>query len=345
MRDEDLEPTGMQSSALRRQWLLLQLIPPHPAKSTLKTLHEGMARGGEAVDKRTVERLIKCLAEDGWPIEIDKRTKPYGVRWEKNAHPLTVPGLTLAQASCFSFAEKYLKEGLGPAYIEELSPFFKMANSLLLQKGGNNWVEKTRFLQRRQPIPPPVIDSQVVACIQEAVQGCVPLQFQYLHLRDGKTQVYRVFPLGLIIREQVTFLVAEILPSRVRRTFKLHRISDVAQTIETTVAPSDFNIDDFVKKQGLEDVDPPVIDLEVMFYDHEGDFLLERPVPEGWNYDKLAGGEVRWKARLPETRQLRMWLQHFGSSVEIIKPENLRIRMVEQALAMSRRYGCYSDSD
>lgn len=246
MRDDDLEPTGMQSSALRRQWLLLRRIPAHPQTKSIEDLHKELEHEGEIVHPRTVQRIIKALAEDGWPIEIDKSAKRYYVSWERNARPLTVPGLTLAQASCFSFAEKYLKEGLGPAYIEELSAFFKMANSRLLQNGGNNWVEKTRFLQRRQPIPPPIIDPLVIACVQESLQGSVPLQFQYLHLRDGKIQAYRAFPLGLIIREQVAFLVAEILPSRVRRTFKLHRMSDVTKTIETSAVPNDFDIDDFL---------------------------------------------------------------------------------------------------
>jgi DNA-binding transcriptional ArsR family regulator len=72
---------------------------PRTRKVTASELHAQLVAADFDRNLRTVQRHLDALAE-GFDIECDDRSKPYGYRWRKGAQTLSLPALTSRNRFC-----------------------------------------------------------------------------------------------------------------------------------------------------------------------------------------------------------------------------------------------------
>ena len=81
------------------------------------------------------------------------------------------------------------------------------------------------------------------------------------------------------------------------------------------------------------------IKLDVIFYGSAGFHLSETPLSKDQKiYEDKQSREMRVKATLDDTAQLRWWLLGFGDLVEVIGPKKLREEFVEMTKKMVSVY-------
>ena len=69
---------------LRRQWVMLTVLPKRPRKVDTATIEAHLRARGMLVTRRTIQRDLMMMATE-LPIVCDGRSKPFGWSWEKDS--------------------------------------------------------------------------------------------------------------------------------------------------------------------------------------------------------------------------------------------------------------------
>lgn len=327
---------------LLRQWQLLRLLPCHPRKITAGDLQSRLADEGHKTTKRSVERDLHALSEI-FPIVVDDREKPYGWSWRKNAPILDVPGLTMPQAITFALMQRFLAPLLPVSLINEIGPYFKVAeqqlSALPKRRGMPSWTDKIRVVQPAQTLQAPTIGRDVQATVYEALLNDRQVNLVY-HRRGAEGPVeYTAHVLGLVQRGPVFYIVCTIFHYEDVRLLALHRILSARLLDEPSKRPKDFDLDAYIAKGGIDFGTGKQIRLEVLFTREAAAHLEETPLSNDQAIQPARDGWVKVTATVNDTPQLGWWLSAFGDQVEVLKPTHLRKSMAASATVMARLYG------
>jgi predicted DNA-binding transcriptional regulator YafY len=312
------------SETAHRQIRMLQLIPRDPWKITAQELVTKLSEAGfEVVTERTVQRDLNALA-NLFPIRSDDREKPYGWFWMKDAPAFGLPALDPQTALTLKLAQNYLNLELPTATLDYLSPYFKAADNVLTEMGGKlaTWPDKVRFLPRGQPLLPPVIDQDVQRIIYQALMESRRAEVVYRKPAEVKEQTFEISPLGLVVRNQVVYIVCAI-GEKATTPYQLilHRILK-AQLLDKPVRELEgFSLDAYIQQGGFGLPTGRQIRLEAVFTHLAGRHLLETPLSEDQETEILPDGRIRIAATVMETEELKMWLRSFGDGVEVMSME------------------------
>lgn len=168
----------------------------------------------------------------------------------------------------------------------------------------------------------PVINPIVLNGISEALFKEQPLKIRYL--KNGKTNLYLVHPLGLIKREQVFYLVAVFDGFTDPRLLPLHRMTMAfPQPDQPRRIPPDFKLADYLRG-GLpfESDGDEKLEVEFDFDETVYTLLKERP-PRDTTVAPIKDGRFRVTGTVPNNMELRWWLLGFNDKVRIVKPDML----------------------
>jgi predicted DNA-binding transcriptional regulator YafY len=329
------------TDTLQRQWQLLRRLPRYPQKVTASYLQSRLADDGHRTTKRSVERDLQALSEI-FPITVDEREKPYGWSWQKNAPILDVPGLTSPQALAFAMVKRFLSPILPTSLIDEIGPYFKVAeqqlSALPKRRGMPSWADKVRVVHPAQTLLAPKIDAYVQAAVYEALLNDRQVNLVY-HRRgaDGPVE-YTAHLLGVVQRGSVLYLVCTIFQYEDVRLLALHRVLSARLLDDVSKRPKDFNLDDYIAKGGIDFGTGKKIRLEALFTSEAAAHLEETPLSDDQAIRPADDDWVRVTATVNDTAQLGWWLSAFGDQVEVIKPAHLRESMAVSAAALARLY-------
>ena len=218
-------PKAAQHHALARQWQVLRLLPTKPPGITSRELVEKLEREGFTVTKRTVERDLAELSTI-FGIACNDKGMPYGWHWMKGEYA-DLPGLTVSDAVSLRLVEDLLRPLLPSAMLESLESRFQQAKAKLAELSADNpnakWADKVRYVSPAMPFIPPKVETAVLDAVHEALLKEQQIEVEYKKA-SGEQKCYRLHPLALVQRGQVTYLIATAFDYEDERLYALHRV-------------------------------------------------------------------------------------------------------------------------
>jgi predicted DNA-binding transcriptional regulator YafY len=312
------------ADTLLRQWTMLRLIPRAPRKIDTADLERLLLAEGFEVNRRSIQRDLNTLSTR-FPLLCDMREKPYGWCWDAHA-VLDVPGMDPTTALTFALAERFLNHVLPPSTLRRMEPHFRQARALLDHvdhPGMAQWPEKVRILPRGLKLLAPEIDQGVLDTVYEALLRERRFSARYRPTEAAET-TYEVNPLGLVLRDAVTYLVCTLWRYEDVLQFALHRMQAAEILDQPATRPEGFDLDAYIAAGHFASpYSAEPVRLEALFDADAAYHLRETRLSEDQALFDRPDGRVLVRATVADTGELRWWLLGFGEAVEVLSPKDL----------------------
>lgn len=318
-------PANDKQSALLRQWELLKLLPSRGTGKSASELTKSLNDAGYKITKRQVERDLNDLME-AFTLDRDDRSKPHGWKWLTGASA-DLPGMTISEALSLHLVEDTLKPLLPVSMLEGLEGRFRQAEKQLIALGKENrkakWASKVRTVSPTMPLMPPVIESGVLAAVQEALLADMQLDVDYRTMSSEEGKVLRLHPLAMVNRGAVSYLVATTFDYADVRLYALHRMHSATQTSDQVKRPANFDLDEYIREGGLHFSNGNTLRLSALVSPALAKILEETPLSEDQKL-KADGDQMKLTATVADSWQFTWWLLSHGASIEVLAPVALR---------------------
>ncbi|HCG5509686.1 TPA: WYL domain-containing protein [Vibrio parahaemolyticus] len=298
---------------------LLKRIPKS-RQVTASELHDQLQSVGIERDIRSIQRNLEMLCEH-FDIVRDERTKPYGYSWKKESNGFSLPRLSPQESLLLSLSEDYLSNLLPANVVSSLEGFFQEARFNLHPSGSNNkerdWLKKVRVVSETQPLLPPKIDSEVFKNVSEALYHDRLLNLEY-HNAKQEQRSAMVMPLGLAQQGARLYLVCRFDGYDNERSLALHRIEKASVSTFTFERPKDFKLSQYDADGRFGFGEGEKCRLEFKISKRAGFHLQETPLCKGQQLIE-SHQQYEVKALVVDSKQLRSWLNSFGSDIFDVK--------------------------
>lgn len=330
------------NDTLMRQWAMLRAIPRHPRRIDAPTIHGRLRDLGMAVSLRTVQRDLNALAET-FPLDFDE-SKPQGWCWRPGVGQLEIPSMDAHAALTFNLVEEYMQNLLPRSTLSHMAPWFDAAQGVASSQASTvtKWRDKLRVIPHTLNKVPAPIDPDIQATIYNGLFNEKQIQVTYRAITTGKeAKTYPVHPLGLVVMEQVVYLVCTVKDYQDARFLALHRI-DSAELLETSSArPDSFDIDEFVLREfGIRLGNEP-INLALRIRGVLAKYLAETPVSADQILTPIDDAWTRVEVKVQDTIQLRTWLRSLGPDAVVESPDFLRNQLNGEWRELVKLYSDY----
>lgn len=325
-----------------RYLVMLQMIPSEPSSIDADTIRERLEDQGYDVTLRTVQRDLVKLSEKFSILDIkDEDSRALKWYWPKGHKLMDIPGMSTITAFTFKLAETFCSTLLPKSLLTPLRPHFDRADSVLSQMM-NKWSRlsyKVKVLPRGQELKAPQVKEEILEKVYDGICKEVQLEIKYKARGKTTTKTSMINPFGLVFRNQVIYLVCSYTKYNDPRHIALHRIKSVKLTSEAIIQPKDFDFETYTQSGEFNYfVTREKLELELLFDSRTAVHIEESPLSNDQTEKHMEGGKTLIKAKVDDTQQLRWWLQGFGSSVEILKPDSLREEFRKTAEELSVIY-------
>jgi predicted DNA-binding transcriptional regulator YafY len=290
-----------------------------------------LADEGFETPQRTIQRDLVKLSNI-YPLVCDERSKPFGWSWMREADVMDIPGMDSHTALAFWLAGQHLKPLLPKSTIHQLQPHFKTAAHVLdnipTDKGAPAWRNKVRVLHRGPNLKSPAIAADVQNQVYDALLCNRRLAMTYSPRWQEGEKEYEINPLGLVLKDGITYLVCSMWNYPDIRLLTLHRMQEVQILDKPVNVPDGFNLDDYISSGELNFVVKGNIQFKALFSTDAVFHLGERPLSDDQTISKQADGSMLVTATVLDTSELHWWLLGFGDQVEVLEPENIRNKII-----------------
>ena len=329
------------SQTLKRQMHMLRLLPRYPRKKDTATLKAQLENIMNCkVEMRTLQRDLDYYSgKGGFPISADPRSKPYGWSWTGDeAFELT--DMDPQTALAFDMAGRFMQRTLPTTTMKYLQPYITRAHNILNTLSDTSeigqWKNKVKVIPRGIKLIPAETLPEIVDVVYEALLVDKRIQASY-QTRNGPLKEYELNPLGLVMRDNTTYLVASVEGRIYAQQFVLHRFKSAELLDSERITPDGFDFDDYVIKEMAYPVNDKKVSLKLRLNSYYARRLIETPLSEDQK-DYEVGESVIIEATVLDNLELRWWLQGYGSKVEVLEPASLRNEFAELAKEMSAMY-------
>ena len=337
-------PRNDKKSVLLRQWELLKQLPSTGTGKTANELTKTLNDAGFKISKRQVERDLNELMET-FVLDRDDRSVPQGWKWMKGAS-VDLPAMTISEALSLRLVEDTIKPLLPVSMLEGLETRFRQAEKQLAALSKENrkakWANKVRTVPPTLPLIPPVIDSTVLATVQEALLADVQVEVEYRAMRDEEGKTMLLHPLAMVNRGAVTYLIATAFEYEDIRLYALHRIHKASRTDDAVKRPVDFNLDDYIQAGGLHFGNGKTIRLSAWVAQDMAKILEETPLSVDQKINKHEDG-IKLTATVADSWQFTWWLLSLGDSIEVVSPVALRKKIGKLLTDAAAQYASHSN--
>lgn len=330
------------STTLLRQWAMLQKVPRYPRRISTRELLRHLEDEGFSISQRSIQRDLNMLSEIFVGLESDGNQDEAGWYWIKDCQLYDFPSIDPHMALTFKLVENYLKPLIPPVVMDKIQPYMKKSDAVLAalnKQGVKDWKSRVHFFSRTQSLVPANIDEDVVHVIYESILNHKQFRGWYKG-RNNEEKEYEFHPLGLVVQESVTYLVASVWGYDDLRHYALHRFVRCECSGEIANVPDNFDIKEYVSTGTFEYVlgKDKAIKLVVLMDKITAVHLGETPLSQDQCMSKCKDGRVRITATVKNSEQLRWWLLGFGENVEVIKPGKLRAEFKNISKSMNKIY-------
>lgn len=297
-----------------RHWTLLRAIPRAPRGITVPDLHRRLEGEGYRVTRRTVERDLDLLS-GLFPLLCDDGGRPYRWSWPQD-RMLEVPGMDPTTALTFALASRFLEQVLPRTSLSLLQPYFEQARTVLNASAASGlaaWPDKVRILPRGLKLIGPEIDPAILDTVYGALLADRRFRCTYRPRDADEDKDYEVNPLGLVVRDAVTYLACTLWDYDDIKQLALHRIRTAEKLDTPARRPPGFDLDAYIRRGEFSmPFSNQLIRLEALFDADAARHLRETRLSEDQVLEDQPDGRVLVKATVQDTGELRWWLLGFG---------------------------------
>jgi predicted DNA-binding transcriptional regulator YafY len=316
------------NDTLMRQWAMLRAIPRHPRRVDAPTISARLNDLGMVVSLRTVQRDLNTLATT-FPLDCDQ-SKPQGWCWRAGAGQLEIPSMDAHAALTFNLVEQYMQNLLPRSTLSHLAPWFEAAQGVASSQASSltKWRDKLRVIPHTLNKIPAPIDPAIQSTIYDGLLNERQLEVTYRAITSGKeAKTYPVHPLGLVVVEQVVYLVCTVKEYQDPRFLAVHRIDSALVLAAGAVKPGAFDIDDFILREFGIRLGKAPLRLVLRIRGVLAKYLVETPIAADQRLAPLDAEWTRIRATVQDTIQLRNWLRSLGSDAVVEEPTSLRTHL------------------
>lgn len=325
-----------------RQWMMLRAVPRHPRRIDAPTIHAMLGDFGISVSLRTIQRDLNSLAQT-FPLDFDE-SKPQGWCWRPGAGQLEIPSMDAHAALTFNLVEEYMQNLLPRSTLSHMAPWFDAAQGVASSQASTvtKWRDKLRVIPHTLNKVPAPIDPDIQATIYNGLFNEKQIQVTYRAITTGKeAKTYPVHPLGLVVMEQVVYLVCTVKDYQDARFLALHRI-DSAELLEANSArPDSFDIDEFILREFGIRLGKEPINLSLRIRGVLAKYLAETPVSADQTLTPIDDAWTRVEVKVQDTIQLRTWLRSLGPDSVVESPDFLRNQLNDEWRELVKLYSDY----
>jgi len=333
------------SDTFMRQWHMLRLIPRFPSKASTSQLAHSLADEGFEVTRRTLQRDLAKLAVI-YPLVCDERNKPFGWSWSSDAAFLDIPSMDSHTALAFWMANQHLKPLLPTTTLKKLQPHFDAAKEVLnhieTNHGAPAWRKKVRVLPQGQELKAVQVDDDVQQQVYDGLLRNRKIMVTYKARCEAHAKEYALNPLGMVLKDGISYLVCSIKNYSDIRLLTLHRIQKASVLDQPLSIPDGFNLDAYIQSGEFGFRLQGTIAFKALFSKAAALHLGERPLSDEQMMRVQDDERVLITASIQDTSELRWWLLGFGSQVEVLQPEYIRNEIIKIIQASMKRYGITS---
>ena len=327
------------TDVLIRQIEMLRSLPREPRRVTTPMIRAHLESLGYVVTLRTIQRDLIALSAH-FPLVSDERDHAHGWAWKKDAAEGFM-GMDSITALSFVMATQLLDKALPPSVLDHLRHLRTEAERVLSrQQGGTfmQWPDKVRVLPPGQPLLPAIVLPTVLDAVYDSLLRGKRLACQYEN-RKGEINDLLVSPLGVVLRQNVVYLIATINKYQDIRQMALHRFKQAELTDEAVSIPPNFSLNQYLAdgEMGFKESDIAIA-LQLRVKRSAGLHLFETPLSYDQKIIDDQDGCLKISATVPDTRELRTWILGFGEHLEVIAPSSLRDEVSEVISAMAAKY-------
>jgi predicted DNA-binding transcriptional regulator YafY len=321
----------------QRRSALLQAIPRLPNTVTVAQLAAALNNADFHPSRRTIERDLHQLSEH-FPLTVDDSGRTFRWSMMKTASIQFMPRLTVSQSLALTLALAHIKNLLPRTMLDDLIPVFEAAERELARTGWKDWHKRTAVAPAAFALLPPKIDAKVLSDVQHALARRLRMTAKYRSKGAKAPRKREIQPLGLLVRGSVQYLVCMLPEYDKPRQLCLHRMSDTVIGTERCKDPHGFSMSRYAR--GLNIDSRGKIRLRLIFDETAADHIRETPLSKYQTWRPIPGtNKVEVSATVDDDVQLKRWLLSFGSEVEVIAPEHLRLEMIQELGKARRAYG------
>ena len=317
----DADRRARQSDRIGRVWNVLQLILGRGRHDAGEIAHE------LGCSERTVYRDLNVLEMAGIPWYYDEAARSYRVRpgWQFPILKLTDDEL-LGQAAATVVANTPgLRIGQGAGATTR-----KLAATLSDE-------DKQRLDDAEQLIS--VLDlkladhsrsQEAIRAIQWALLERRQLTGQYASPYQEKSVKLTLTPFRLCLVQQAWYLIARPANEDRPKTYRVQQFKTLRRVDTPADVPEDFDLKQyFGNAWGVYRGDES-FDVELRFSKETAPFVLETTWHPTQQTNKHADGTVTMQFKVDGLEEMLWWLLGWSGGVRVIKPEKLRLMLVEE---------------
>ena len=331
-------PRVSHEPTLARQWELLKLLPSRRPGATARELRKKLEDAGHTVTKRTVERDLLTLSVV-FPIESNEKSKPYGWHWFPGAQ-INFPGIDLAEAVSLGLLEDLLRQLIPPGFLQALEGRFNAARAKLEALPQNpyaQWSDLVRYVPPGQPLLNPVIKTEILTTVQDALLRGRQLQVSYAGFQTCSPKDLLLHPLGLIQQGARSYLLATTFDYQLPVYYALHRLQSATVRAETAFRRDGFSLTAFLATGGAPFGPQNEIKLKAVLGEDLAAILRETALSPDQTIT-LRDSKIILTATVMESWQLHFWILSQGASITILQPAALRKTIIARLQAALTNY-------
>lgn len=187
--------------------------------------------------------------------------------------------------------------------------------------------------------PLPEIEQEVFNDIFKAVKTHHVLQFEYKGNAHQNFQVRKVDCYRVLCQKGNWYVFCYDYDKKDYRVYALSRMKNIVFTGEQFTIPKDFNIDEHVDLSfGIWANKEPPVQYELHFGPELNTYIAEREWHKGQEMIQNDDGSVNLLFMSNQKQQILSWVLSFGSNVEVIQPEELKLAIKEEIKKMAGKY-------
>jgi predicted DNA-binding transcriptional regulator YafY len=324
---------------------MLRHIPRYPRKIDTTTLLERLENAGYDISLRSIQRDLNELSSI-LPLMSDS-ARPQGWSWQADAEQFQLPFLDPQAALTFHLVERYLDTLLPESTLTYLAPWFRTAKAVLEanEHGVTQWPDKVRVLPRGLRLQSPPVDASVHATLYDALLQERQVSIRYLQRQATEPREYVLHPLGVVVRDTVSYLVCTMWEFTDVRQLALHRMQAATLLDTPCRRPEAFSLDGYIAAGAFGYPESSeTLEFDALFTTDAAAHLFECPLADDQRIVPDGPGMVRVTATVLDTKELRWWLLGFGDQVTVLGPPRLREQMRASACGMTANYGAVAAS-
>jgi len=313
---------------------MLSLIPREPAKISTDRLMAYLSDAGFEVTQRTIQRDLNELSATH-PIVLDERSKPYGWSFMAN-HNRRDETMNPFEALAFIIASREYAIKLPSGIAQYLSPLELTAKRTLDSYSSSlaAFDKKIAQIPRGFSLKPAEICHSILDAVYDGL-----LREKVLLLDYAEKKQLKVHPLGLVFRDQLTYLIATFWNYKDVRQLALHRIESCSVTDTDIQIPSNFSLQSYEDSGAFGYLNSAEnIKLELKMKRAAAKHLRDTPLADDQNIVDAEQGWVTVTATVADREDLRWWILGFGDQIQVVMPKALRTRINQVLVRAAKNY-------